>query len=382
MILPGAMLGILGGGQLGRIFAVAARTMGYQVTVLDPDPDSPAAHFADAHIVAGFSDERALEQLGKTCAAISTEFENVPADTLRFLVQFCTVRPAAESVAVAQDRITEKSCLAANGFPCARFAVIRSRQEIVQAMQQIGAPALLKVSQFGYDGKGQVRVNNAEEALAAFEEMGAAPCVLEELLPLEREISVVLARGADGQIVAYPVAENQHRDGILDVSIIPARISDGLALKATQSAAALAEQLDYCGVMAVEFFVLQGERLLINEMAPRPHNSGHYTLDACVTDQFEQQVRALCGLPLGDTRLLTPAVMVNLLGDLWSKGTPQWDHLLIHPQTKLHLYGKREARPGRKMGHYTCVDASVEKALAAALEIRGKILGRTTDLSK
>lgn len=378
MILPGAMLGILGGGQLGRMFTVAARTMGYQVTVLDPDPDSPAAHFADVHIVAGFSDRSALEQLGKTCAAISTEFENVPADTLHFLAQFCTVRPAAEPVAVAQDRITEKSYLAANGFPCARFAVIHSRQDIIQAMQQIGAPALLKVSQFGYDGKGQARVSSIEEALAAFDEMGAAPCVLEELLPLEREVSVVLARGADGQTAAYPVAENQHRDGILDVSIAPARISDDLALKATQTAVALAEHLDYCGVLAVEFFVLQGARLLINEMAPRPHNSGHYTLDACVTNQFEQQVRTLCGLPLGDTRLLTPSVMVNLLGDLWGEGAPQWGRLLNHPQTKLHLYGKREARPGRKMGHYTCVDASVDRALAVALEIKGQIANRNT----
>ncbi|MEQ6340066.1 MAG: 5-(carboxyamino)imidazole ribonucleotide synthase [Gammaproteobacteria bacterium] len=373
MILPGAMLGILGGGQLGRMFAVAARTMGYQVTVLDPDPDSPAAHFADVHIVADFADRKALEQLGETCTAISTEFENVPADTLRFLAQFCIARPAAEPVAVAQDRITEKSYLAANGFPCARFAVIHSQQDIAQAVQQIGAPALLKVSQFGYDGKGQARVNSAEETLAAFNEMGAVPCVLEELLPLALEVSVVLARGADGQTAVYPAAENQHRDGILDVSIVPARISGDLALKATQTAIALAERLNYCGVLAVEFFVLQGERLLINEMAPRPHNSGHYTLDACVTNQFEQQVRALCGLPLGDTRLLTPAVMVNLIGDLWGKGAPQWEHLLMHPQTKLHLYGKREARPGRKMGHYTCVDSSVDGALAVALEIKRRI---------
>ncbi|MDX1251821.1 MAG: 5-(carboxyamino)imidazole ribonucleotide synthase [Gammaproteobacteria bacterium] len=378
MILPGATLGILGGGQLGRMFAVAARTMGYRVIVLDPDPDSPAAQCADEQISAGFSDRQALEQLGKRCAAVSTEFENVPADTLCFLAQFCPVRPGADAVAVAQDRITEKSYFAANGFPCARFAVIRSREDVAQAVAGVGTPALLKVSQFGYDGKGQARVNSVEETRAAFEEMGSAPCVLEELLPLELEVSVVLARGADGQTAVYPVAENQHQNGILDVTIVPARIAGSLAHKATQTAVALAERLNYCGVLTVEFFVLPGERLLINEMAPRPHNSGHYTLDACVTSQFEQQVRALCGLPLGDTRLLTSAVMVNLLGDLWGKDAPQWQHLLTHPQAKLHLYGKREARLGRKMGHYTCVGDSVERALEMALEIKAEIPSPTT----
>lgn len=373
MILPGATLGILGGGQLGRMFAVAARDMGYRVIVLDPDPGSPAAQCADGQIVASFSDQQALEQLGKRCAAVSTEFENVPADSLRFLAQFCPVRPGADAVKVAQDRITEKSYFAAHGFPCARFAVIRSREDVAQAIASVGAPALLKVSQFGYDGKGQARVNSAEETRAAFEDMGAAPSVLEELLPLELEVSVVLARGADGQTAVYPVAENQHQNGILDVSIVPARISASLAHKATRTAIMLAERLNYCGVLAVEFFVLPDERLLINEIAPRPHNSGHYTLDACVTSQFEQQVRALCGLPLGDTHLLSPAVMINLLGDLWGKGVPQWQHLLAHPQAKLHLYGKREPRPGRKMGHCTCVDASVEQALAVAREIKGEL---------
>ena len=380
-ILPGATLGILGGGQLGRLFTTAARTLGYHVIVLDPDPHSPAAHFADQHIVADFSDQHALEAFGKKCAAISTEFENVPAQSLRFLAQFCTVRPSAEAVAISQNRISEKQFFTTHGFPCARYAVIQSRDDIAPALHQIGFPAIIKRSQLGYDGKGQARVNTTDEALRAFDDMGGAPCVLEELVPLQLEISVILARGADAQIAVFPVAENQHRNGILDITLAPARLPDALAEQARHIATQLAERLDYCGVLAVEFFVVAdgsgGEQLLINEIAPRPHNSGHYTLDACVTDQFEQQVRTLCGLPLGDTHLLSPAVMVNLLGDLWSASVPPLqkigEHVLTCPQAKLHLYGKREARPGRKMGHYTVVDANMEHALALALNIKGEL---------
>ena len=386
-ILPGATLGILGGGQLGRMFTAAARTLGYSVIVLDPDPYSPAAHFADRHIVADFSDQHALEEFGKECAAVSTEFENVPAESLRFLAQFCTVRPSAEAVAISQNRISEKRFFTTHGFPCTRFAVIQSRDDLAAAMREIGTaaelPALLKRSQLGYDGKGQARVCNIDEASRAFDDMGGAPCVLEELLSLDLEISVILARGADAQIAIFPIAENQHRHGILDVTVAPARIPDTLAHQARHIAMQIAERLNYCGVLAVEFFVLAdgigGQRLLINEIAPRPHNSGHYTLDACVTDQFEQQVRALCGLPLGDTRLLSPAVMVNLLGDVWSSGTPPLkkigENILSCPQAKLHLYGKREARPGRKMGHYTVMDITIESALARALDIKGKVGG-------
>ena len=372
MILPGATLGLVGGGQLGRMFTTAARTLGYSVIVLDPDPHGPAAHFADRHIVADFSDQHALEELGKECAAVSTEFENVPAQSLRFLAQFCIVHPSAEAVAISQNRISEKQFFTAHGFPCARFAVIWSRDDIAPSMRQIGTAALLKRSQLGYDGKGQARVNNTDEALRAFDDMGGAPCVLEELVPLQLEISVILARGADAQIAIFPIAENQHCNGVLDVTLAPARIPDSLAEQARYIATQIAERLNYCGVLAVEFFVVEGGRLLINEIAPRPHNSGHYTLDACVTDQFEQQVRTLCGLPLGDTRLLSPAVMVNLLGDGWGSDTPPLKEILACPQAKLHLYGKREARPGRKMGHYTVVDATIEHALALALDIKGK----------
>jgi 5-(carboxyamino)imidazole ribonucleotide synthase len=377
MILPGSTLGILGGGQLGRMFTAAARTLGYHVIVLDPDPHSPAAHFADRHIVADFSDQHALEAFGKECAAISTEFENAPAQSLRFLAQFCTVRPGAEAVAISQNRISEKQFFTTHGFPCARYAVIQSRDDIAPAIHQIGLPAIIKRSQLGYDGKGQARVNTTDEALRAFDDMGAVPCVLEELVPLQLEISVILARGADAQTAVFPVAENQHCNGILDVTLAPARIPDNLAEQARHIATQLAERLDYCGVLAVEFFVVAGGRLLINEIAPRPHNSGHYTLNACMTDQFEQQVRTLCGLPLGDARLLSSAVMVNLLGDLWDASVPPLqkigEHVLTCPQAKLHLYGKREARPGRKMGHYTVMDAKIEHALALALDIKSTL---------
>ena len=381
MILPGSTLGVLGGGQLGRMFTTAARTLGYSVIVLDPDPHSPAAHFADRHIVADFSDQHALEEFGKECAAVSTEFENVPADSLRFLAQFCTVRPSAEAVAISQNRISEKQIFTTYGFPCARFAVIQSRDDIAPAMRQVGTaaglPAVMKGSQCVDDGGGRARVNNTDEALRAFDDMGGAPCVLEELVPLQLEISVILARGSDAQIAIFPIAENQHCNGILDVTLAPARIPDALAEQARHIATQIAERLDYCGVLAVEFFVVAdevgGERLLINEIAPRPHNSGHYTLDACVTDQFEQQVRALCGLPLGDTRLLSPAVMVNLLGDVWDGDALCWKNILMCPQAKLHLYGKRDARPGRKMGHYTVMDTKIEHALSLALNIKRKL---------
>lgn len=371
MILPGSTLGVLGGGQLGSMFTAAARTLGYRVTVLDPDPRSPAARFADRHLCASYDDQAALIELGKTCAAVTLEFENVPAQSLEFLAAMCVVRPAARALAIAQDRGAEKTFLQQHGFPVAPFIPVRDAQALQR--QDFPFPALLKRSRLGYDGKGQAEVGNRGEAIAAFYEFNQEPCILEQRLPLQQEISVILARGADGEVACYPVAENQHQHGILDLSIAPARISAALASQATEMAAQLARRLDYCGVLAVEFFVLPGDKLIINEIAPRPHNSGHYTLDACVTSQFEQQVRALCGLPLGGTRLLSPAVMVNLLGGLWARGEPRWEDLLQHPQAKLHLYGKSEPRAGRKMGHFTYLDESVEQALAVAVEIKMKL---------
>jgi 5-(carboxyamino)imidazole ribonucleotide synthase len=374
MILPGAMLGVLGGGQLGSMFTVAARTLGYRVTVLDPDPHSPAARFADKHLCAGYDDPDALNELGKTCAAVTLEFENVPAQSLEFLAAHSIVRPAARAVAIAQDRIAEKTFLQQHGFPVAPFIAARKAQALDE--RDFPYPALLKRSRLGYDGKGQAQARDRRQALAAFNEFNQEPCVLEQRLALEREISVILARGANGATACFPVAENRHESGILDISIAPARISAALANQATEMAVQLARCFDYCGVLAVEFFVLAGDKLIINEIAPRPHNSGHYTLDACMTSQFEQQVRALCGLPLGAARLLSPAVMVNLLGELWARGEPRWEEVLQHPQAKLHLYGKHEPRPGRKMGHFTCLDESPEQALAAALAVKARLLER------
>lgn len=368
-LLPGAMLGILGGGQLGRMFTLAARTMGYKVTVLDPDAASPAGQMADVHLQAVYTDVAALKQLGESCAAVTTEFENIPAQSLTELARHCRVAPGADAVAIAQDRSHEKSWLREHGFATAPFALINDESSLATALAEIGAPALLKIARCGYDGKGQVRVNAFDDARAAFRALDSQPCVLESLVRLDGEISVVLARTDAGECALFPVAENRHEHGILDVSIVPARVPEAFVHRACDMAQAIAGQLHYVGVMAVEFFISNGE-LMVNEIAPRPHNSGHYTLDACVTDQFEQQVRALCGLPLGDPRLLSPVVMVNILGDRWHDSGPHWQTLLTHPAIKLHLYGKETARPGRKMGHFNVLDADVNAALRLAEHMR------------
>ena len=373
MIPPGAWLGLLGGGQLGRMFTMAAQSMGYKVVVLDPGSDSPAGRVADDHIAADYLDPSALQELATRCAAATTEFENVPADALRFLAQHLIVSPSADSVAVAQDRIAEKSFLASARIEVAPHRAVRAAEDLDDSVTAL-LPGILKRSRLGYDGKGQARVTTVDEARAAFVRLGAQPCVLERVVPLEVELSVVVARGFDGTAVTWAVAENQHAHGILDVSIVPARITDALAERACAAALRVASQLDYRGVLCVEFFVLRDGRLLANEIAPRPHNSGHYTIDACVTSQFEQQVRVLCGLPLGATQLHCPAVMVNLLGDLWAGGEPRWEHVLRHPGAKLHLYGKAQARPGRKMGHYTVLADSREAALAVAMQAKSLLL--------
>jgi len=368
-VLPGATLGMLGGGQLGRMFTIAARNLGYEVMVLDPDPDSPAGQIASKHLCTDYQDAAALEQLATTCSAVSTEFENVPAAVMEWLAGRCVVRPAASAVRITQDRIHEKTFLREQDFPTAAFAVVRSESDIAGGLQVTGAPALLKVSRFGYDGKGQFRIDDAKSAIAAWKSIAGEACVLERMVPLDVELSVVLARSADGEVLFWPAGENTHRDGILDTTMVPARVDATLVNQANRMAREIAVALEYVGVMAVEFFVSEG-RLLVNEIAPRPHNSGHYTLDACVTDQFSQQVRALCGLPLGETRLLSPVVMVNLLGDIWSSGQPDWPAVLALPGVKLHLYGKRAARPGRKMGHINCLAPELEAALAVAADVK------------
>ncbi|TIC86181.1 5-(carboxyamino)imidazole ribonucleotide synthase [Crenobacter intestini] len=373
-ILPPAMLGIIGGGQLGRMFTVAAKTMGYRVTVLEPDPLSPAAEFADVHLCAPYGDEAALKALGETCAAVTTEFENVDANAMRALSALTRVSPSGDCVAVAQDRISEKAWIAKAGLPTAPYLALEGADALAGFSDEALSaylPGILKTARLGYDGKGQVRVKTPAEARDAYGELGVA-CVLEKMLELKLEVSAIVTRVSDAQSAVFPLAENRHEGGILDVSIVPARVAPALAERAQAMALALADALGYVGVLAVEFFVLADDTLVVNEIAPRPHNSGHYTLTACVTDQFQQQVRAMCGLLPGKTTLLTSVVMVNLLGDVWQDdgGEPDWSVLMEAPNAQLHLYGKREARKGRKMGHFNVMADSADAALEQAQALK------------
>jgi 5-(carboxyamino)imidazole ribonucleotide synthase len=375
-IPPGAWLGLLGGGQLGRMFCMAAQSLGYRVAVLDPAADGPAASVADRHVHADYLDPAGLARLAGIAAAATTEFENVPAAALEYLARSARVCPRADSVAIAQDRIREKNFLAAHGFGVAPFTVLETAADAARVDPAL-VPGIVKSARLGYDGKGQIRVRAAADVAGAFAAMGGVPCVLERFVDLACEVSVIVARDEHGAATTWPVAENRHRDGILDVSIVPARVDAALAERARAIALAVATKLEYRGVLCVELFVTADGELLVNEMAPRPHNSGHYTIDACVTSQFEQQARVLAGLPLGDTRQHEPAVMVNLLGDAWFPGAesatprePDWARVLRHPQAKLHLYGKAEARRGRKMGHVTCLAPTLAEALAVAAAIK------------
>ena len=370
-ILPPAMLGILGGGQLGRMFAVAAKTMGYRVTVLDPDESAPAAAFADRHIQAPYNDPAALADLAASCAAVTTEFENVNAGAMRELAKRTRVSPSGDCVAIAQDRIAEKSWIRKAGLATAPYLAIESVEDIQVDLTPY-LPGILKTARLGYDGKGQVRVNTQDEARAAYANLGGQACVLEKMLDLQLEVSAIVTRVSRAQSAVFPLAENIHKNGILDESIVPARVAPALAAQARAMAQQLAEALDYVGVLAVEFFVLADDSLVVNEIAPRPHNSGHYTLTACLTDQFQQQVRAMCGLLPGRTDLLSPVVMVNLLGDVWKEDgrEPHWDVLAEAPNAQLHLYGKKTARPGRKMGHFNVMAATADEALEQARALK------------
>lgn len=358
-ILPGATLGVLGGGQLGRMFTAAARTMGYRIVVLDPDPQCGAGMIADEHIVGAYNDPDSLMIMAAKCDAITLEFENIPSESVRLVASKTTVYPAAESLEIAQNRDLEKQFAQKAGLQPVPYHAISSQAELDTAAEVTGFPAILKSNTLGYDGKGQVEVNDKSSLASAFAQLGKVDCVLEKKITIACEVSAIVARGADGEIAAFPVSENQHRNGILHMTIVPARVETALAEQAVEWAALLADAMSYVGVLAVEFFVSSDGELFFNEMAPRPHNSGHYTSDACITSQFEQQARMMCGLPAGDTRLLSPVVMVNLLGDLWP---PAWPCALDTPEVKLHLYGKSEARPGRKMGHYNVMAPSIESA--------------------
>ncbi len=369
---PSTWLGVMGGGQLGRMFAHAAQAMGYKVAVLEPARDCPAGHAADHLLEASYTDAAALAELGAQCVAVTTEFENVPAHSLATLAASIFVAPSASCVSVAQDRLAEKKffteCATTSGVLPAPHARIASAADIAALPDDL-FPGILKTVRMGYDGKGQVRVSSRDDARTAFDRMNGVECVLEKMLPLAYEVSVLAARGADGQAVVYPIAENVHRDGILFTTTVPGpNVTADCAKRAQSAALEIIAKLDYVGVLCIEFFVLKDGSLIVNEMAPRPHNSGHYTIDACITSQFAQQVRAMAKMPLGDARQHSPAVMLNLLGDLWFEAgsdtarEPAWDALLALPGANLHLYGKDDPRRGRKMGHVTFVATTLAEA--------------------
>jgi 5-(carboxyamino)imidazole ribonucleotide synthase len=365
-------LGMLGGGQLGRMFVHEAQALGYKVLVLEPESDCPAGQAADRHICAAYDDPVALAQVAALCGSVTTEFENVPAASLAWLAKTRFVAPSAACVSIAQNRVEEKQfftrCAVETGIFPAPHAVIASAADIDAVVADL-FPGILKTARLGYDGKGQIRVKTVDELRMAYAGMDGVLCVLEKMLPLAYEISVLVARGANGDAVVYPIAENVHRDGVLFTTTVPSsHVSAQAAIMAQQAALRLVAEIDYVGVLCIEFFVLKDGTLIVNEMAPRPHNSGHYTVDACMSSQFEQQVRAMAGLPLGDVRQHSPCVMLNILGDVWFNGdaicSPAWDKVLALPSAHLHLYGKAEPRPGRKMGHITFVATTMEQAQA------------------
>ena len=369
-ILPGATLGVLGGGQLGRMFCVAARTMGYRVVVLDPDPVCGAGLIADKHIQADYTDLSALEEMAKQCDVITLEFENIPSQSVRFIADKTTVFPVAESLEIAQNRDLEKQFAQKAGLQPVPYAALLKDSDLLHAADVIGFPAILKSNTLGYDGKGQFVVNDFAELSAAYQQVGRVDCVLEKKINIRCEVSAIVARNANAELANFPVSENQHRNGILHMSIVPARVDEKISQQAIEGASILADAMSYVGILAVEFFVSEDNVLYFNEMAPRPHNSGHYTKDACVTSQFEQQVRMMCGLKPGDTRLMSPVVMVNMLGELWP---PKWADIFAQNNIKLHLYGKTEARPGRKMGHFNVLAEDVESALTVAEDVFDKL---------
>lgn len=377
-ILPGATLGVLGSGQLGRMFTIAARRLGYRVHVYSPDTDTPAGQVGDFEFVAPYDDLDRVRDFARSVSVVTFEFENVPSDTSRAAAELVPVRPDGEVLHVTQQRLREKHFLGAHGFPVTPFRPVRSLADLESAAQELGLPAVLKTASFGYDGKGQQKLKSPAELPAAFANLGGAEGIYEAFVDFTKEISVVAARTAAGGFAAFPVFENVHANHILDVTFAPAAITDELAREAVSLAQGILEKLNVVGLLTVELFVTRDGRLLVNELAPRTHNSGHLTIDACVTCQFEQQLRAVCGLPLGSTELRQPAAMANLLGDLWlaAAGVPDWSAALRDPLVKLHLYGKAEPRPGRKMGHLTATGASVAEAVARVRAARERLVRR------
>jgi len=375
-ILPGATLGILGSGQLGRMFAISARRLGYRVHVLSPDTDTPTGQVADREVVSDYLDLDRVAEFAKGVSVVSFEFENVPAATTEACLRYCPVRPAGSVLYTSQNRLREKTFLRDAGLPVTPFTAVKSESELVAALGRQGNTGVLKTADWGYDGKGQVVIRSQAEAAAAWTKLNVPQAILESFIDFHSELSVVAARGLDGQFVSYGPIGNTHRHHILDVSICPARVATNVATDAVAITRAVLEKMDVVGVLCVEFFLTKSGSLLINETAPRPHNSGHLTIDAHLTCQFEQQVRAICGLPLGSNEVRGPSAMANLLGDVWEGGTPDWPAALQHPKLKLHLYGKQEARIGRKMGHLTVLADSVDAAESTARTARDALKSR------
>jgi 5-(carboxyamino)imidazole ribonucleotide synthase len=371
---PGAVIGVLGSGQLGRMFAIAARRMGYRVHTFSPDDDTPTGQVADVEVSAAYTDLDALRGFAREVDVVTFEFENVPLEAVHAVEAFAPVRPGGTALHTAQQRRREKAFLARHGLPTAPFAHADTLEELAAAVARIGTPAVVKTAAFGYDGKGQHKLTSPQDVEHVWTAIGGQEAVVEKFVSLQTEISVIAARGLDGEVVEYAPFENRHRHHILDVTTSPAEVPAGIARDAQEITRTILERLEYVGLLCVEFFVTTGGALLVNELAPRPHNSGHLTFDAAVTSQFEQQVRAIAGLPLGSPDLLRPAAMANLLGDLWTDREPNWAAALRVPDVKLHLYGKTEPRRGRKMGHITALGRSVAEAQDRAIAARDALL--------
>ncbi|MDE2729205.1 MAG: 5-(carboxyamino)imidazole ribonucleotide synthase [Gemmatimonadota bacterium] len=380
-VLPGSTIGILGSGQLGRMIAIAARRMGYRVHTLSPESDSPTGHVADREVVAAYDDVEAVKRFAADVDVITLEFENISAECVDAASSIAPVRPKGSVLHTTQNRLREKTFLAEHEFPVAPFRHVKSREELAAAVAEIGTPAVLKTAGFGYDGKGQVKIESADDVVGAWTSMAGQEAVLEAFIDFELELSVVAARGLAGDFAHYGAVQNKHSNHILDVTTAPAVVSGAVNVTAVNLTRKVFEALGVVGVACVEYFLDRDGNLIINEIAPRVHNSGHFTFDACVTSQFEQQVRAVCGLPLGSTEQPRPAAMANLLGDLWANGEPDWAAALAIPDVKLHLYGKQEARPGRKMGHLTAMADTREQAVEKVVEARTGLEVRSQQVS-
>ena len=375
-VLPGSTIGVFGSGQLGRMFAIEARKMGYRVHTFSPDSDTPTGQVADVETSADYDDLDAVRNFAKSVDVVTFEFENVPSATVDAAAGVVDVHPRGDILHTTQNRLREKTFLLTNGFPVARFEHIVHLDDLVRGVERIGIPAVLKTAGFGYDGKGQQKIRAKDDVEAAFDELRGQDAVLEEFIEFEKEVSVVSARDQNGEFAHYGVIENDHANHILDVSFAPAAVDDQVRQHAVVIARDVAEKFNYIGTLCVEFFLTTGGRLIVNEIAPRPHNSGHLTFGPCVTSQFEQQLRAVCGLPLGSTEFYRPAAMANLLGDIWVSGEPDWAGAIDDAKVKLHLYGKSEPRPGRKMGHLTAVADTANEAREAVIRARSKLVSR------